>query len=355
MTKRHLEPDSRLGRIVLMKGKLEPTLELSVVIPTRDRAEAVERAVASVLDHSKDNVEVVVFDDGSVDATVERMERLADPRLKLIIGGSPGGANRARNRGARASRAPLIAFLDSDDVFLPQRCERLIRFFSEHPEIDCTIDGYVDHACGRIRTHQLSANTPDSIGIRHLLVSHQLPLTNSTVTIRRDVFEAIGGYDEQLMRHQDRELLLRVCHRHRLAFGAATNVHKFRGDGSISHELEGYVGGIDAFSARVPEAKMPQYEDLFRYLAVRGVIKSMLQGHMIVAWREIQSLRRSMNLPKGFVKSLLRYSAGRRFRARPGHFDKWPEDQSDDTVRTVPATPQASCLKFKPDGRKRPT
>lgn len=91
MAKRHAEPDSQLGRVVLMRGKSETTPELSVVIPTRDRAEAVERAVASVLDHSEDNVEVVVFDDGSLDATAERIERLSDPRLKLIIADSPGG------------------------------------------------------------------------------------------------------------------------------------------------------------------------------------------------------------------------------------------------------------------------
>ena len=298
-----------------MKGKSETTPELSVVIPTRDRAEAVEKAVASVLDHSGDNVEVVVSDDGSVDATAERMKRISDPRLKLIVADSPGGANPARNRGARASKAPLIAFLDSDDVFLPGRCERLIKFFGEHPEIDCTIDGFVDHARSRIRTHRLPASTPSSIGIRHMLISHQLPLTNSTVTIRKDVFEMIGGFDEQLMRHQDRDLLLRVCDRHRLAFGVATDVHKFRGDGSISHDFEGYVSGLDAFAARVPEAKMPRYEDLFRYLVVRGIIKSMLQGHMVAAWHEIQNVKRSTNLPKGSMKSLLRYSAGRRFRA----------------------------------------
>ena len=307
-----------------MKGESETTPELSVVIPTRDRAKTVERAIASVLDYSGDNVEVVVSDDGSIDKTAERIRSMSDSRLTLIIADSPGGANRARNRGAQASRATLIAFLDSDDVFLPGRCGRLITFFREHPEVDCTIDGYVDHAPNRIQTHRMPAITPSSVDIRRMLISHQLPLTNSTVAIRREVFEAIRRYDERLMRHQDRDLLLRVCLRHRIAFGAAIDVHKYRGIGSISHNLEGYVNGLDAFAAGLPELKMPEYEDFFRYLAIRGIIKSIIQGRMITAWHEIQCLKRSTHLPKGFVENLLRYSAGRRFRAR-----SWPENDSN--------------------------
>jgi glycosyltransferase involved in cell wall biosynthesis len=288
---------------------------ISVIIPTRDRASIVGRAVASVLANSSDNVEVVVSDDGSTDNTAERLRSTGDPRLTLVIAEKSEGANRARNRGAEVSAAPIIAFLDSDDAFLPGRTDRLIAFFEAHPEIDCTIDGYVDHARNRTMTHALPKTAPDPVALRHMLIAHQIPLTNSTITIRRTAFEAICGYDESLKRHQDRDLLCRLLPRYRIAFGDTIDVHKFRSAESISHDFDGYVDGLDAFAARLSEISDPDYENLFRYLVVRGILKALLQGHLAAALREVRRGGKVKHLPTGLVRSLLHYRAGRRVRA----------------------------------------
>jgi hypothetical protein len=142
-----------------------------------------------------------------------------------------------------------------------------------------------------------------------------VPLTNSTITVRRDAFTAIGGYDETLMRQQDRDLLVRLLPAHRIVLGAAVDVHKFRSLPSISHEFDGYVDGLDAFAARIPEASDPVYGDLFGYLATRGIVKALLQGAWLAAFREARRLGRARHMPHGLVQSLRRYSAGKRFRA----------------------------------------
>jgi glycosyltransferase involved in cell wall biosynthesis len=289
-------------------------IALSVVIPTRDRADSVIRAVQSVLGGENPLVEVVVADDGSKDDTRQRLLALQDPRLQVVGVATSRGANHARNLGAKAARAPLIAFLDSDDTFRPERVARLIAAFAARPEMDASIDGYLDHGARGAVEHRLPALVPDPEAFRHMLIAHQIPLTNSTLTVRKAAFEAVGGFDETLRRHQDRELLVRLSRSHVVAMGGAVDVDKYRGTASISHNFEGYIEGLEAFMARTPEAKQPEYADLVHYLSVRSILKALLQGQFRAALRERRKLSDSGLLPRSLLKSALRYRAGRRHR-----------------------------------------
>lgn len=290
---------------------------LSVVIPTRDRSQTVVRAIDSVLKYSDSPIEVIVSDDGSRDDTLARLAAYGDPRLVVVGVEASRGANHARNFGARAARAPLVAFLDSDDAFMAGRVERLIAAFAARPEIDASIDGYLDHGVRNAVEHRLPEMIPEPAMFRHMLIAHQIPLTNSTVTVRKAVFEAVGGFDEALRRHQDRDLLVRLSRDHVVAMGAAVDVDKYRGTASISHNFEGYIEGLDAFMARTPEAQRPEYADLLHYLSVRSILKAALQGEFGAALRERRRLARSKLLPRGLFKSVLRYQAGRRMRVLP--------------------------------------
>lgn len=274
----------------------------------------VEKAILSVLERAGNEVEVVVVDDGSTDGTAVHLQSKLDPRIKIIALSTPGGANSARNLGATAASAPLIAFLDSDDVFLPGRAARLIRFFSENPGVDATHDGFVDIGAKRFDDHAMPSEPLGRAELRHFLISHRVPLTNSTVTVRREAFETVGGFDEALRRQQDRDLLLRLNERHRVVLGGTIDVHKFRGTASISHGFDGYIAGLDAFAGRIPESRMGYYEDLFRYLMIRGIIKTALQGHFTAALREIRKGLAVEHLPQGLLMSLFRYRAGKAFR-----------------------------------------
>lgn len=289
------------------------TPRLAVVIPARNRRGSLPRTLASVLSDPRPDIELVVVDDGSEDDTEAYLASLADPRLAWRRLPVPSGANRARNEGAALTSAPLIAFLDSDDAFCPGRIERLIAFFDANPDVACTIDGFMDVADRRQRLHRLPDPTPDAERLRRLLLCHCVPLTNSTVTVRRSAFASIGGYDDGLYRHQDREFLVRLGRQHRIAFGKAVDVLKYREANSMSRSHAGYIAGLSDFVARCEDYQTQDYATILSYLTLRGVLKALAQGSFGVALAEIMAWRRASNLPGGFGV-VTGYFAGRRQR-----------------------------------------
>jgi glycosyltransferase involved in cell wall biosynthesis len=296
-------------------------LALSVVIPTRDRGSVVCQAAESALRCPRPDLEVIVVDDGSTDDTERRLSRIADGRLRFQRLDSTGNANRARNTGARLSKAPLIAFLDSDDAFGPGRIDRLTDFFARRLDVDCLVDGYVEHARGGTQIHRMPSTTPDRTELRYMLLAHVIPLTNSAITVRRSAFEAVGGYEETMPRHQDRELLLRLAEAHSIWLGDETDVEKHRMAQSLSHELDGYIEGLDALAGRFADYHLPENRQVFRYLVVRGILKALTTGHWAAAFRELGDWRHAENLPKDYLRCLAAYREGRRQRvlARARH------------------------------------
>ena len=292
---------------------------LSVVIPTRNRGDVIRRAVESVLQSPRPDLEVVVVDDGSTDDTIVQLSQLSDRRFRFHRLESGGNANRARNAGARLSRGSLIAFLDSDDAFRAGRVERLIGFFLRWPDVDARVDGYVEFARGKEQVHRMPRVTPDRAQIAYMLIAHLVPLTNSAITIRRPAFESVDGYDEAMFRHQDRELLLRLSVNHSIWFGDETDVEKYRGGSSISHNYDGYIAGLDALAARFPDFRSPENDQIFRYLVVRGIVKAMTTGRWAAAYRELRQWRHTEHLPKDFFGCFRAYRNGRRQRSLARH------------------------------------
>jgi glycosyltransferase involved in cell wall biosynthesis len=109
-------------------------LSISVVIPTFNRAHLVGRALASVLREVGESDEVIVIDDGSTDNTQGIIEGFADTRVRYIRQNN-SGAGVARNHGVRECRGELIAFLDSDDEWLPGRVAVQRRFMDARPDV----------------------------------------------------------------------------------------------------------------------------------------------------------------------------------------------------------------------------
>ena len=96
---------------------------ITVVVPAYNRAARIMPALQSVLEQDFDDFELVVVDDGSCDGTVGVVEAISDPRVRCLRQEVNSGVSAARNRGIHEARAPLIAFLDSDDQFLPHKLE----------------------------------------------------------------------------------------------------------------------------------------------------------------------------------------------------------------------------------------
>ncbi len=115
--------------------------QISVILPTCNRAPTVAEAVQSVLAQTWTDFEVVVVDDGSTDDTEGRISRLEDPRIRII---RQERSERcvARNRGIHASWGEYVSFLDDDDRYAPRKLEQQLLFLRAHPEVDFVGSGF---------------------------------------------------------------------------------------------------------------------------------------------------------------------------------------------------------------------
>ena len=181
--------------------------EVSVVIPTYNRAAMVVEAVESVLAQEGVDFQLIVIDDGSTDDTQSHLDRFSSavhyhrqPR---------SGVSASRNRGVTLSRAPLIAFLDSDDLWLPGKLKVQTRFMAEHPEVMISQTEEIWVRKGRRLNPKIRHRKPSGDIFRRSL---ELCLVSpSAVMIRRELFDRVGCFDETLPMAEDYDLWLRVA------------------------------------------------------------------------------------------------------------------------------------------------
>ena len=187
---------------------------VSVLMGVRDGAAWISRAIASVLGQTLTDLELVVVDDGSTDATAALLAGVRDPRL-VIERQARAGLTAALNRALGRARAPLIARLDADDVALPTRLERQRAFLQGHPEVGLlgTAARVVDEAG---RDVEITRPPEDDLGIRRALIRRN-PFVHSSVMARRALVVSVGGYDLSFPVAQDYDLWLRLSAATRMA------------------------------------------------------------------------------------------------------------------------------------------
>lgn len=190
-----------------------PSPAVSVVLPTYNREMFLREAISSVLDQTMRGWELVVVDDGSADGTVDFLRKLSDPRLQVIAQENAGVAA-ARNRGVATSSAPLIAFLDSDDLWLPRKLEAQLAFFERHPDISiCQTEELWVRRGRRVnpaRRHRKHSGWIFRECLPRCIVSP------SAVMLRRGAFEAMGGFDPAFPVCEDYDLWLRASLRYEI-------------------------------------------------------------------------------------------------------------------------------------------
>jgi len=181
--------------------------EVSVVIPTYNRAAMVVEAVESVLAQGGVDFQLIVIDDGSTDDTQSRLDRFStavDYHRQ-----ARSGVSASRNRGVTLSRAPLIAFLDSDDLWLPGKLKVQTRFMADHPEVMISQTEEIWMRKGRRLIPKIRHRKPSGEIFRRSL---ELCLVSpSAVMIRRELFDRVGYFDETLPVAEDYDLWLRVA------------------------------------------------------------------------------------------------------------------------------------------------
>lgn len=179
---------------------------ISVIIPTYNRAAFVREAVASVLGQSSLPGEVIVVDDGSTDET--RQSLAAFSRQIHYVRAPHAGVSAARNAGIKLARGEWLAFLDSDDLWLPGKLEAQERFMLDHPGIQVFQTDEIWIRNGRRINPKRYHCKPEGHCFERLL--ERCLVSPSAVLIHHTVFDAVGPFDEHLPACEDYDLWLRV-------------------------------------------------------------------------------------------------------------------------------------------------
>ena len=185
---------------------------MAAVIPTRDRPDFLTSAIDSALRQTYPLVGVWVVDDGSSPPVELAEPHRRDPRVHLIRLSRHGGPGHARNVGVRAAGAPLIAFLDDDDLWRPEKIELQVAALSATIGAAACETGYdLWDGNSLVLRHRPRAD----VDLRRVLLTRPR-LQPSTVLMRKEAFDALGGFEATMPRTEDWELWVRLADRYRI-------------------------------------------------------------------------------------------------------------------------------------------
>lgn len=181
-------------------------MRVSVVVPTYNRANFVRGAIASVLQQDYPDVEIVVVDDGSRDGTAAVVSGLG-PDIQYLWQENRG-VSAARNRGVAASTGDLIAFLDSDDLWLPHKVSAQVAYFQTHTDAQaCHTDEMWIRRGVRVNERRIHRKQG---GWQFLASLPRCLISPSAIMVRRTLWDRLGGFDESLPACEDYDLWLRL-------------------------------------------------------------------------------------------------------------------------------------------------
>ena len=209
---------------------------VSVIIPTYNRWPWVAEAVESVLEQAHSFFEVIVVDDGSTDSTTERLKKYGS--IVRVLSQQRSGVAAARNYGVSSARGRYIAFLDSDDFWLPQKLGIQTSFMQQHPDVQiCQTEEIWIRRGAKVNPKAKHAKASGDIFRRSLDLCLVSP---SAVMITKDLINQVGGFDERFPVCEDYDLWLRIAKDHAIPLIPEPLVSKRGGHADqLSHSMWG--------------------------------------------------------------------------------------------------------------------
>lgn len=273
------------------------TISVSVVIPTHNREKRLRAAIRSVLDQTLPPSEIIVIDDGSTDGTPALMVNFPEVRY---IQQENQGVSQARNHGIRVAKHEWIAFLDSDDEWLPHKLEKQCEALACQPRYRfCHTDEIWIRGGRRVNPMKKHAKYGGYI------FNQCLPLcviSPSSALIHRDLFDRYGAFDPELPVCEDYDLWLRICAREPVLYVDEPLLLKF---GGHEDQLSRAYWGMDRFRIR----------------ALENLIRSgVLDGEALAG--ALDALSRKIDIyAKGAVKRR-RFEEARTYREKKRFFEE---------------------------------
>jgi len=182
---------------------------VSVVIPAYNAARTVVESVQSALDQTMSEIEVIVVDDGSADATAQLVGAIDDQRVRLLQQPN-GGVSAARNAGIAEARCEWVAFLDADDLWLPRKLERQLELMALHPSCLAS-QGSAYFVDEKLEGRTLRRCIPVDDALLTFLRFQNLPNAASSWIVKRELLAEIGVFDPELASIEDWDFSLRLA------------------------------------------------------------------------------------------------------------------------------------------------
>ncbi len=243
--------------------------QISVVIPTFNRATLLKEAINSVVNQTYSNWELIIVDNYSTDDTDSIVDFFQDDRILITKLHFSGSVSASRNLGVNLARAEWIAFLDSDDYWAPTKLEEVVSFINSNVDV-------IYHNVGRfgsskitskIKVHK-SRKLKSPVYLDFLLNGNTIAL--SSVTVRKSILAKIGGMDESraLFGMEDFETWLRIASISENFFHISKVLGYYRiHEGGISNQnsYERLVCAIDSHLKSLTPAQLKKFQSLYIY------------------------------------------------------------------------------------------
>lgn len=217
---------------------------VSIIIPCHNRAKLLLKTIDSVLEQTYQDFEIIVVDDASTDDILSELNSVDDPRIHYFRHAHNKGAPAARNTGLAHAQGEYIAFLDSDDAWLPEKLERQLQAFDDKA-----------HDCGIVYCRFLKGETPSRLPPQtgdfgqNILVRNFVG-TFSTPLIRRRCFDDTRLMDESLKSCQDWDLWIRMAEHHKFFYIEEPLVLYFPQAVSITRNHQAKYQGLAAIKSK---------------------------------------------------------------------------------------------------------
>lgn len=236
---------------------------VSIVIPAYNRAAKIADAVRSIQQQTYKNWEIIVADDGSSDNTLKVIEDMAkeDKRIRSVRHERNKGAQTARNLGIRAARGPWIAFLDSDDQWLPESLEMRLRLAQQEDVAVVHSLAYIVHKDKPMEIYHLPAWRGQ---IYKNVLSHEGPMFQSLL-VRKEALEKIGYLDESVVAYQEWDTAIRLAKFYPFGFVAKpTFIYDYTSQDAISRNSIRSAKGYEYILKK-------HFGDIVRYAGLAAV------------------------------------------------------------------------------------
>lgn len=208
---------------------------VSVIIPTYNRANLIQRAVRSVLAQTYAKFELIVVDDCSLDNTVSLVSAVQDDRVKVIRHQANQGEGASRNTGMQVSRGKYAAFLDSDDEWLPSKLERQVAALEASQAALCYCQTYLEETPGKF---VIRPQRPYQGGhlLRYLICEVQAAMQSSGLVVHRDYWQP---FETTFRVHTDWDWLFQLRQRTSRFVFVAEPLYYFHADAPVRESTHG--------------------------------------------------------------------------------------------------------------------